>query len=45
MLPLHVSQELSLRKGEKQMAVYSDILPGFDNSVNLSRQVMIHSCL
>ena len=32
-------QELSLPKGEKMMAVFSKVLPGFDNASNLPRQV------
>jgi len=32
-------QELSLPKGEKMMAIYSEILPGFDNATNLRRQL------
>jgi len=32
-------QELSFPKGEKMMAIYSQILPGFDNGANMPRKI------
>mmetsp|Transcript_37306 Transcript_37306/g.102976 ORF Transcript_37306/g.102976 Transcript_37306/m.102976 type:complete len:628 (+) Transcript_37306:406-2289(+) len=33
-------QELSFAKGEKMVAIYSQMLPGFDNASNLPRQML-----